>query len=170
MNIYFGQCLKSYKPVGGNCGLAKTLVESAYGASQHLNYHVHRNTTKSLSYLSAGLLLSLPSLLFFTSLIHSLRSLKQFLGLGRVTFTHLHAHRFACFFWAGLLRRGNTVPSPCQRVFTDKCNQFRRTIKSTAYTKAGWIYPTERAAAKCFRPAAGAPAIPSGGTIPAYVR
>jgi hypothetical protein len=42
----------------------ETLVESTYGASQHLNYHAYRNTMQSLSDLSAGLLLSLPSLLF----------------------------------------------------------------------------------------------------------
>ena len=30
----------------GRCGLAETLVEPAYGASQHLNYHAHRDTTK----------------------------------------------------------------------------------------------------------------------------
>jgi hypothetical protein len=28
----------------------------------------------------------------------------------------------------------------------DKCSRFRRIINSTAYTKAGWIYPAERAA------------------------
>jgi hypothetical protein len=39
-------------------GGGKTLVESACGASQHLNYYKYCNTMKSLSYLSAGLLLS----------------------------------------------------------------------------------------------------------------
>jgi len=74
MNIYFGQCYNnSHKPAGGGSGRARgraeTLVESAYGASQHLNNHAHRNTMKSSSYLSAGLLLSLPSLLLLAGLL-----------------------------------------------------------------------------------------------------
>jgi len=45
---------KSRQRAGSGGG--KTLVESAYGAPQHLNYHTHRNTLKSLLYLSTGLL------------------------------------------------------------------------------------------------------------------